>query len=373
MARNTGGKAIPMRPLKFPLSILFLSLLILASRAGEKSSAARGASLEFAFGKEPLVYSFHQNTESKMYISNPSASAAGAPYANGSGQTMTKSSADLRFKFRLTAVGPAKNGVIPVRYEPFDYEADLESTGSAGHFVTTVRGLDVKSTQNGILTVDTRKEIGFTQAKAIKIDAYPNLLSGTFDFGARGEIKSIHGDLPFVDTWGQQEKLQIGLFGFQLPDHAVTNGETWQIVVSTKSAGPVKFDGEPLNQTNFFTLVEESSTDDLPIATFKLSAPMLSHDISGYIEERGQSTHADMSEFELHGLGMIRFDKKRGVLVDENISRSATITMTMLVQGRAMSSHTENRVKTEINLLPSSTETTNGKNPAEKPAARKTL
>jgi hypothetical protein len=104
----------------------------------------------------------------------------GAPYADNTGQTVTsKSAVEIRYKFRLTETGQEKNGCATVRYEPFGYEADCDSTGAAGHFVTTIRGLNVKSTQNGIVIIDTDKDIGMVQAKPLKNDAVPLLLSGS--------------------------------------------------------------------------------------------------------------------------------------------------------------------------------------------------
>jgi hypothetical protein len=369
MSGNAVAKIIVMKRSAFLFLAFLFSIVTATSRAGDKTGSARGVSYEFVFGKEPLVYSVHQKSETKNLISNPSASPS-TPYANPSAQGVTtKTVSEIHFKFRLTAVGSAKDGIIAVHYEPFDYESETDSTGPSGRFVTSARGSAIKSTQNGIVIVDTEKGIGFSQAKGLKADIFPSLLSGTFDMNGAGNIVSIHGDLPFIDTWQEMQKTQIGIFGFRLAGHAVTNGETWEAVLPMSSAGPIKFDGAPLNLTNYFSLAEEAADENPAIATIKLSTVMRSHDLGGNIEERGQSTHADLSEFETRAFGMVHFDKKRHVFIDEDLSRSATMAMTVLVQGRALSSRTEIHTELQMDLLPSSANASE----IQKPSSRKSL
>lgn len=324
-----------------------------------------GESFKFVFGKEPLVYSLCRTTETKTYLSNPSATTD--PYANNSRQAMTKATAETRIKFRLTGVTTNKNGVMSVHYEPFDFKSDLDATGPAGHFITTVHGLSVKSSQNGITIIDTDNEIGMSQAATFKEGAIPTLLSGSFDVDDAGVIKDIHGDLPFVDFWKQQMKEQIGLFNFEFPSHAVTNGETWQVVIPVSSSGGFKFEGAPLEHTNTFTLMD----DDPSLATFRLSAPMHCYDLGGSVEERGQTMHADLSEMEITAHNVIHFDRKRRVLVDEDFTKSIYTTMTVLVQGRAVSSRIESRTEVQVNLIPPGE--LNNDDQADTPTKRKTL
>jgi len=360
-----------MERLKISLLISLFPLLVLASRADEKS-AASGETFGFAFGKEPLVYSVRQRVETKTSLYGPPSYSTGTPYANSRPTSGTKTIADIRYKYRLTGLGNWK-GLAIVRYEPFEYEANFDATGAAGHFLTTMHGLSVKSTQNGIVIIDTDKEIGAAQSKAYKNDAIPLLLSGLLNMNDLGQIKGTRGDLPFMDVWQQMEKTQIGLFGFQLPGHPVTNGETWEVIVPMKGAGSIKFDGETLNHTNYFSLVEDAADNDPSVATFKMSAPMHCRDLSASMEERGQNTHADLSDFEIRAFGMIHFDKKRHVFLDADINKTASISMTTLVQGRAVSASTEVNTETEINLLPESGETQPGEAQPQKPVTRKTL
>lgn len=330
------------------------------SRAGEKQSAHPGDNFTFKFGKEPLVYSIRVKTYTKTSVSRGSSYSTGAPYAN-SAQSAVTSTLDTRYKIRLSGMGQTKDGSMTVRYEPLDYEADSDSTGAAGHFVTTVRGLSVKSTQNGIEIVDTEKEMGMEQAKPYKNAAVPLLLSGSMEMNGIGEIKDIHGDLPFVDFWHRRLKTDLGLFSLQFPGHAVTNGETLQFVIPLESPGPIKIDGGPLYYTNFLTFAEIAPGNDASLATFQYSAPMFRHDLSGYMEQQGQSTRVDLDEIDVRGSGSLHFDKTRGVLVDEDITKSASLTITGLIQGRAITSHIDMRTQTDVDLLPASGENPDGK------------
>lgn len=359
-----------MKRLAYPSFIFLLLAITLESQAGEKPHTS---ALAFSFGKEPLVYSVRLKTENKAYASS-GGSSSGAPYANNSGQTLvTKSTGDVHYKIRLTGTGMTKDGLMIVKYEPFDYDAAVDSTVAAGHFVTTMHGMSLKTTQNGIVIIDTDKDIGMAQAKTMKIDAILLLLSGELDMNNVGEIKNVQGDMPFVDFWQEQTKTEMGILGFLLPSHAVTNGETWEIVTPIKKFGSVKIDGPGLNHTNVFTLAEDPLSDDPNIAKITYSAPMFARDLSGYMEEHGQGMHTDLSELEQHGYGTAHFDKKRHVCLDEQFSRSGSVVTTMLIQGRAVTSHAENRTEVEIKLLPASGEDSDREKAAGNPAGRKTL
>jgi hypothetical protein len=355
-------------------SFFVFLLLAMESRAGEKPAAARGSAFAFAFGKEPLVYSVHVKMESKGYASSGSSSYSyGSPYANGAQSAVTKSTGDLRYKIRLTGTGMTKDGLMVVKYEPFDYEAEADVTVAAGHFVTTMHDMSLKTTQNGIVIIDTDKGIGMGQAKTMKIDAILMLLSGEMDVNSIGEIKNVHGDLPFVDSRQEQMKTDIGLFGFVLPPLAITNGETWEVVTPIKKFGTARIDGAGINYTNIFTLAEDASSDNANIATFTYSAPLFARNLSGYIEEHGQSTHEDLSELEQHGFGTVHFDKKRHVFLDEQLTKSGSVVTTMLIEGRAMTSHAENRSEVEMKLIPASGEDPDSEKPRGNSSGGKTL
>jgi len=327
------------------LTAAFLGLACMTAASLSQAASGKAAAETFAFKfqpKHPLVYSVKTTIKLTSYMS------AGAQREN---TTTTETATETRYKLRLTAMGDRKNGVTPVRYEPFDYESDSEARGPAGNFVNSVRGLEVKGTQNGITVMDTAREIGMSQAKGFKHDAIPLLLSGQMDFEDLGGIKEFHGDLPFIDFWQNLIKSQIGLFGIVFPDRALAPGDSWEAVVPLKALGQIKLDGDGLSYTNTLTRREDAERGGRAIATFKVAAPMRCHDLTGYIEQGGQSQRLNITTFERHATGTMHFDRERGVFLDGDSSGTATSAMTTLIQGRALTMRMEMRMSLEITLI----------------------
>jgi hypothetical protein len=320
-------------------------LLLLLAATGALHAAPPAAEDNFIFKFDvahPLVYAIRSKIEMTTYMS------AGGQTAS---PTTTKSATEVRYKIKLTAESPGKDGATLLHYEPFDYESDSEATGPSGHFVNTVRGLQVKGTQNGITVMDTEKEIGTSQAKAFKSDATLLLLSGKILFDEHGGAKEFHGDLPFVDFWKGIVKAQVGVFGVTFPDHPLAKGDSWDAIVPLKSIGQIKLEGDGLSYTNTFTRRDDSDWRGHHVAILELTAPLRCHDLTGYIEQGGQSTHLNVTEFERHATGTLHFDREHGTLIDNETTGTATSAMTTLVQGRALSMRMEMRIESEIKLL----------------------
>src|SRR5579863_7453107 len=149
---------------------LTIGVLTQLTRLANASDDNEARTYKFNFEQNhPVVYSLETTvknlTDQTMQLDT------------GNKSSLTKSTVETRYKMKLTPVRKAKDGTWTIHYEPLDVEQDLDSTGKAGHIVTNVRGLEIKSTQNGIIVVDTAKSIGEAQAKNIKQLVYPMMLS----------------------------------------------------------------------------------------------------------------------------------------------------------------------------------------------------
>jgi hypothetical protein len=324
------------------------ALMFFSLAAAFQLQASANSSDNFIFKfdpKLPLVYSLKTRVEVTTYM------AIGGQTEN---PNRTKVATESRYKMRFTPTAGRQRGATAVRYEPFDYECDMESTGSSGHFLTNVRGLQVKATQNGITVIDTDKDIGVSQAKNFKSEAVPLLLSGEMDLGDNGFVKDIRGDLPFVDFWKNLLKSQTGLMGIVFPDHPVAKEESWQTIIPMKTMGQVKLQDEGLSCTNTFTRHDDIDKAGRTVTTFVIASPLRCRDLTGYIEQGGQSTSVNITELERHTTGTVHFDQERGVLVDTSTTATATAAMTTLIQGRALSMRMEMRMDYEVRRIDAS-------------------
>jgi len=286
-----------MRAIKdSPATIVLFCLLTI----GVCARAAADDSRLFAFKfqtNQPLVYAvslkFRTVTENNV----------------GGKTTMLSNTRDIRYRARLTEYRMNPDGTTLVHFKPYHLAEDLDNTGQ-GHSVAQIRDLKIKSLQNGIVTIDTENNVGMGQANSIRINVYPNLLSGYFNFAPSGRTLTFEGDLPFVDYWTGMLKGRLGFFYLYFPDHPVGIHETWTETILNSSSGGVTLDN-PLTFTNTFTREPDLTTNGNPVATFDMTGGDHLQNISGYSEQNGQKSSLNISQMDRNTFGTYQFDQKR--------------------------------------------------------------
>jgi hypothetical protein len=327
-----------MTRLFLPLIFLTAGVAIAAPREEDRPLAS---SLAFHFTPgQPLIYAVKVRSETNTRMQA------------GENSNTSAVQNEVRYKVRLTAIAGTNSGdAMTIRFEPFDYEADLEVSGPGGRFSATVRDLSIKGTQNGIVVMDSEKGIGLAQSKPLRAEAVLMLLSGYIELNPRGEATGFRGDIPFVDFWRKVCANQIGFFGMTLPDEEVKEGDSWKKVMTLKSMGEIKLDDE-ISVTNGFVRQRDSFWSNRPVAAFELKAPVRRHDIQGTIEQGGQSSRVNITEFEHRTTGQFRFDPVQGQFLDSDVTGKWTAAMTTLIQGRAVLTRMDSHVTSGFRLLP---------------------
>lgn len=308
------------------------------------STAVTNPVLAFKFpANEPLIYSVEIKSKTT------SERTAGNPMAMSAQNSLTRNSAETRFKIKFTALSKAPDGLIKVRYEPFDFEQDIDVTSPQGKLTATIRGLEVTGTQNGILVMDTSKNIGLAQAKPLKATVLPLLLSGEMDFDAAGNIRKFRGDLPFTDYWQDKLKLEVGLFDITFPTNAMAVGDTWNVNRTIENMEGLVL-SESLSETNTF-FRGTNSTDKAGLATITLSAVTARNNLPARVEQMGQANNVSITEIKHEKSGTFHFDIARGCLTDEAVSETASLSMGTLAQGNSITMHIETHGEATLKLL----------------------
>lgn len=273
----------------------------------------------------------------------------------GGKNSLVSNTREIRYKVQLTGYKKNPDGTTLVYFKPYDFAEDMDNVGLS-HVVTQIRGLKIKSQQNGIVIIDTENNVGMGQANTSKISVYPNLLSGYFNFDPTGRTLKFEGDLPFIDYWTDMLKVRIGFFWIFFPDHPVGIQEAWTENISMIHSGGVALDNPP-TFTNTFTRGLNLTTNGNPIATFDMTSADHLKNISGYSDQNGQKSRLNISQYDHNLFGTYHFDQKRGVLLDANTTETADISIDMLVQGNSATSHMNSKMETQINLITEPIET----------------
>ena len=318
-------------------------MLTLGARAGSTSSDKPVFHLDFQAG-HPLVFA----VETKQ----KNVSEQTMETQTGNQTALTRTSTELRYKFRLTPVKQLKSGGWTVHYQPFDYEQDVDLFGKGTHVITTLRGSEVKTAQNGITVVDTAKNIGVGQAKAFKQGVYPRMISGEFDFAPDGTITRISGDVPFVDFWTETTKLQVGFFDIAFSTEPIPSGGSWEKTVQLKYLQGLQLGDDGITQTNHFTRENDNQTSSNRLAVFGLTMAINRKNITGTIEQMGQISSINLPEFNSDKTATFQYDPARGCFVSGTEEESAKVSMEMLVQGRTSSLTMDISDSTQFTLLP---------------------
>jgi len=264
--------------------------------------------------------------------------------------SITRTTSESHCKVRLTPRKKNPDGTWLVRYEPFDYTVTLDSYSPKGHTITSLyNGLEVKGTQNGIVTIDTIKDIGMQQAIPFKQTLYPQMLSGFMNLTSTGKVAGLGGDLPFVDFWTSQLKLRSGLFGLLFNGEPVAPGASWDETLALKNSQGLKFGDGGLVETNTYS---RSGKSDADTATIYLTAALDCKNIPASMDQLGQNTAINISEMSSQRNGTFEFDYGAGKLIDASSTMSFRCSMDTLVQGSSMNVTVDVDNDTKITLLP---------------------
>lgn len=253
----------------------------------------------------------------------------------GAKSSLTSNSVETRYKVELTPVKESAEGVWTVSYKPMDFEQDMDFDAPGGHVVTSIRGLNVKSTQNGIVVVDTARDIGETQAKAIKQSVYSKMISGYFDFKPNGEIGKVDGDLPFIDNWTEAFKYQAGFFDLVFPPGPVAVGGRWNVSLDLKDLQGLKLGDQGILETNVFVRDGAVSGAD-HLESIDLNMAVSARDVMGSTDEMGQRSMLNIPKFDHDKTGTFHFDPEAGCVVNGSEDESVRTTMDTLVQGHTL-------------------------------------
>jgi len=327
--------------LRMSLAAGILPQLALSTYAADDSGAR---TFKFDFQENhPVVYSV------KSTVNNITDQTIQLDTGNKS--ALNKSTVETRYKIRLTPIRKAKDGIWTLHYEPFDIEQDVDTTGKSGHVVTTIRGLEIKSTQNGITVMDTSKDVGMSQAKNIKQMVYPMLLSGNIDLKPDGEASKFTGDLPFVDYWTELNRYRIGFFDIKFPTSAVAPGGSWNGTLTLNDMQGLKLGDKGIIETNVFSRGLSPSSGAEPIETFESTMASNSKDVMGSMETMGQNAMINIPSMVSNRSGKYQFDPAAGSLLSGSEDESVKITMDMLVQGHTVTTTLEIQTTSKFERL----------------------
>lgn len=292
---------------------------------------------------KPLVYAFQIKTKTVVNQNM------------GGRNASSRTTSDVRYKIKLTAIKVNQDGTATVHYEPMDYEQDLEAIGPSGEINTFTRGLDIISKQNGITMIDTKNGIGLSQAKQPKLGLYPYLLSGDIDLDAAGKVTKLNGDVPFVDHWQEIIYPNPGFFQFTFPSNAIAIQSSWTNYIPYNSANGIVLNETNMTQTNIFTREVDSAANSEAvtnmIACFSLNSVDNQENLSGYLDQPGGRTSLVVPEHTENINATFHFDQKRGCLIDMIKTDKTTSDISMMIQGNAAMGHSDSDVDTLIKLV----------------------
>ncbi len=317
-----------------------MGILVLPLWAAPAAATARADRFTFKYApNRPLAYAMGM----KMTLDMDMKSGA---------ESMTmKMSFDLRYRIKLTPTADTQAGATALRLDPSGIEGDWDITGPGGHIVITLRGTEMKGTQDGVVIINTAEDIGIEQAQAFKKEIMPLYLSGQVDLDPQGNVKGFRGDVPFVEFWTEAMSSQVGMWGIVFPQRALAVGDTWEEALVLKKMGQIKLEGDGMRCTVTFSRKPDVVASQKRLAEFSLSAPFSQKNLTGYMEQMGQVTRVNFTKFDRRAAGTIHFDQERGVLTDAVLRADADGSMSFAGQGQTASMELGIEMDMRVNLL----------------------
>lgn len=318
-----------------------LGILVLPLWTAPGADTARATQFAFKYAaNRPLTYAMGMKMKLNMDMKS------------GTESMTMKMSFDLRYRMKLTPAAESQGGVTALRLEPSGLEGDWDITGPGGHIVISLRGTEMKGTQDGNVIINTAEGVGVEQAQAFRKEITALYLSGNVDLDALGNVKGFRGDVPFVDYWTDAMSSQVGMWGIVFPGRAIAVGDTWEEALVLKKMGQIVLDGDGVRCTVTFNRKPDLVSQRGRLAEFSLSAPFSHKNLTGSIDQMGQITHVNLASFERHATGTLHFDRERGVVTDSALKTDATGSVTFEGQGQAASMELGIEMDVRVNLLP---------------------
>lgn len=269
----------------------------------------------------------------------------------GSRNSLTKNTFETHYKIRMTATGTNQDGTTTVLVEPFDFTEDVEIVNASGHLTTSVRGVDVLSKNNDLIIVDTKNGIGKGQAQNLKFPIYPYLISGYFYVDTAGNIKSLNGDLPFIDFWQNKLKGTVGFFSIVFPTNSISIRDSWTNTVIIKDSGGTTYNGDGLIQPNVFVRELDSVASNVSVACFSLYESEDYKNLGATIEQPGQQMAIVFPERHTSMNGTFHFDQKLGRLIDMKKTVKMQDSANCMFQGNPARGNDDIEEDTSIQLI----------------------
>jgi hypothetical protein len=325
---------MPLKTIILTLSALWLALANARCETTTNSNGGQFFKFKFELNK-PMIYAIARKSRAVSDVS-------------GSGRnSLTRNSSETRFKIRLTAINTNSDGTTTVFYEPFDFEQDGESVGAAGQINTTTRGLNIVVKQNGIVTIDTARSVGMAQAKNAKYPVYPMLLSGYLNIDDTGYVKSLDGDLPFIDQWQENLKYSIGFFGIVFSTNIISSQDSWTNYLTLKNFGAFYLD-RTLIQTNIFARGIDSATNTVSFSLFQSGN---GENFTGYIEQMGQRTSAAMPNCLMSKSATFLFNRQLGRIISVKQNEKMDNTTSIISQAGSATGHDNVELESSMTLV----------------------
>jgi len=287
------------------LALISFFLASVNSYAESATNINSGQMFGFKFElNKPLIYDFFSSSRSV------------SDFSSGTRSSLTKKTVEIHYKIKLTATDTNQDGTTTVLIEPSDLVENFDIVSASGHITTSVRGLDILVKQNDIVMVDTKNHIGMGQAPSLKYPVYPLLLSGYFYFDQAGNVKDINGDLPFIDTWRDRLKSEVGFFCIVFPTNSISVRDSWTNFFSIKESAGTTYNGNGITRPNVFIRELDSLNNNLPVACFRLYESDNYQDLGAHMEQSGQQTSIVFPERNESINGTFHFDQQLGRLID---------------------------------------------------------
>jgi len=292
----------------------------------------------------PLVFAVESNT--KTVTSRTMHLETGDKYS------VIQNSVETRYQLKLTPVRKAHDGTWTLHYEPMDRQEIMDVIDDDGHVSTTIHNLDIRSTRDDKVEVDTAAGVGYTQGKTLKEGVYPKLLSGFFDFKPDGEISKVDGDLPFIDFWTDTIKYQVGFFDFIFPPNPVSRGDSWNANITLKDLqGTIRLEGDGILETNIFKRDEHAATAGPHILAY--AGSLLAHEtgLMGDMDLMGEETKVKITDFNHTKNGKYQYDPDAGCLSDGSQDENVTVTVELAYKGNPVTMKTELHITSKFQLM----------------------
>ncbi|MCF8235130.1 MAG: hypothetical protein K9G67_14720 [Bacteroidales bacterium] len=239
----------------------------------------------------------------------------------------------MQYDVKITPLEKLEDGSVRCKLEPENIMANWDMIQAGMHIKAKLENDYVYGTVDGTVFIDTKNDVGTSEAKELKKELAGLYLSGEMTMTENGDMADITGSIPFEEFWKENMEAYVGFFGIVFNDEAIAVGEKWEVPFELAQMGELRL-SDTLKSIVSFKREADTLIDGTSYQYFTGRSPFNSQNLKGKMSDLGGDGTIVINDLQRTGEIDIIYDNDQGILISNKTDIDGDVKMSMTVEGQ---------------------------------------